>query len=205
MVTKQNRSTPVMQTVLDAVIERLVHGDESLIRIPEICEATGVNYGSVYHHFGSREGVIDAAYESMFIGLVNEDIAAIRNINETASSLQEYIEKMQPLLVALSAGEDRSNRRARRVRIVAAAITRPELRKLVGEIQSSLSADLTALVRHGQDQGWIRSDIPPNAIAVFFLALVFGRNLDDVSVTPIPQADWDVMVATTFMAMLNLD
>jgi len=205
MVTKQNRSTPVMQTVLDAVIERLVHGDESLIRIPEICEATGVNYGSVYHHFGSREGVIDAAYESMFIGLVNEDIAAIRNINETASSLQEYIEKMQPLLVALSAGEDRSNRRARRVRIVAAAITRPELRKLVGEIQSSLSADLTALVRHGQDQGWIRSDIPPNAIAVFFLALVFGRNLDDVSVTPIPQADWDVMVATSFMAMLNLD
>ena len=194
-----------MQTVLDAVIERLVHGDESLIRIPEICEATGVNYGSVYHHFGSREGVIDAAYESMFIGLVNEDIAAIRNINETASSLPEYIEKIQPLLVALSAGEDRSNRRARRVRIVAAAITRPELRKLVGEIQSSLSADLTALVRHGQDQGWIRSDIPPNAIAVFFLALVFGRNLDDVSVTPIPQADWDVMVATMFMAMLNHD
>lgn len=194
-----------MQTVLDAVIERLVHGDESLIRIPEICEATGVNYGSVYHHFGSREGVIDAAYESMFMGLVNEDIAAIRNINETASSLPEYIEKIQPLLVALSAGEDRSNRRARRVRIVAAAITRPELRKLVGEIQSSLSADLTALVRHGQDQGWIRSDIPPNAIAVFFLALVFGRNLDDVSVTPIPQADWDVMVATMFMAMLNHD
>ena len=194
-----------MQTVLDAVIERLVHGDESLIRIPEICEATGVNYGSVYHHFGSREGVIDAAYESMFIGLVNEDIAAIRNINETASSLQEYIEKMEPLLGALSAGEDRSNRRARRVRIVAAAITRPELRKLVGEIQSSLSADLTALVRHGQDQGWIRSDIPPNAIAVFFLALVFGRNLDDVSVTPIRQADWDVMVATMFMAMLNHD
>src|SRR5664280_944289 len=205
MVTKQSRSTPVMQTVLDAVVERLIQSDESLIRIPEICEATGVNYGSVYHHFGSREGVIDAAYESMFIGLVNEDIAAIRNINETASSLQEYIEKMQPLLVALSAGEDRSNRRARRVRIVAAAITRPELRKLVGEIQSSLSADLTALVRHGQDQGWIRSDIPPNAIGVFFLALVFGRNLDDVSATPIPQDDWDLLVATSFMAMLNLD
>lgn len=194
-----------MQTVLDAVVERLVHGDESLIRIPEICEATGVNYGSVYHHFGSREGVIDAAYESMFIGLVNEDIAAIRNINETASSLQEYIENMQPLLVALSAGQDRSNRRARRVRIVAAAIMRPELRKLVGEIQSALSADLTELVKHGQDQGWIRSDIPPNAIAVFFLALVFGRNLDDVSVTPIPQTDWDVMVVTMFMAMLNHD
>jgi len=203
MVTKQSRSTPVMQAVLDAVIERLLNVDESLIRIPEVCEATGVNYGSVYHHFGSREGVIDAAYESMFIGLVNEDIAGIRTINETASSLDEYVEKMQPLMVALSAGEDRSNRRARRVRIVAAALTRPELKRLVGEIQSELTGDLTELVQHGQDQGWIRTDIPSNAIAVFFLALVFGRNLDDVSSTPIAQADWDRMVLMAFTGMLN--
>src|SRR5665213_3947906 len=117
-MTKQNRSAPVMQAVLDAVGERLMRADESLIRIPEICEATGVNYGSVYHHFGSREGVIDAAYESMFMSLVTEDISAIRTINETASSLEEYVEAMQPLLAALAAGDDRSTRRARRVRIV---------------------------------------------------------------------------------------
>ena len=44
-----------MQAVLDEVALRLSTTDESLIRIPDICEATGVNYGSVYHHFGSRE------------------------------------------------------------------------------------------------------------------------------------------------------
>jgi len=32
-----------MQAVLDEVGRRLVSGDESQIRIPEICEATGVN------------------------------------------------------------------------------------------------------------------------------------------------------------------
>ena len=68
-MTKQSRSVPVMQAVLDAVAERLMAGDELLIRIPEICEATGVNYGSVYHHFGSREGVIDAAYNMILPGL----------------------------------------------------------------------------------------------------------------------------------------
>ena len=50
-MTKQSRSVPVMQAVLDAVAERLMAGDELLIRIPEICEATGVNYGSVTNHF----------------------------------------------------------------------------------------------------------------------------------------------------------
>ena len=57
-------------------------------------------------------------------------------------------------------------------------------------------------MRHGQDQGWVRPDIPANAIAVFFLALVFGRNLDDVSVDPIPQADWDVMILKMFTELL---
>ena len=36
-----------------------------MIRIPEIRETAGVNYGSVYHHFGSREGLIDAAYRNV--------------------------------------------------------------------------------------------------------------------------------------------
>jgi AcrR family transcriptional regulator len=76
-----------MQAVLDAVAERLMAGDELLIRIPEICEATGVNYGSVYHHFGSREGVIDAAYDVIFTRLVEEDIrtfAADRRVGRCA-------------------------------------------------------------------------------------------------------------------------
>ena len=54
-----------------------MEGDEGTIRIPEICEATGVNYGSVYHHFGSRDGVIDAAYSYLFSTIVEEEIALI--------------------------------------------------------------------------------------------------------------------------------
>ena len=50
-----------MRTLLEAVAEPLCDGDESRLRIPDICAASGVNYGSIYHHFGSREGVIGAA------------------------------------------------------------------------------------------------------------------------------------------------
>jgi len=62
-----------MQAVLEAVEARLMTTDESLIRIPDICDETGINYGSVYHHFGSREGVIDAAYIKMFNEFMDED------------------------------------------------------------------------------------------------------------------------------------
>jgi len=194
-----------MKTVLAAVIERLNDGDESLIRIPEICEATGVNYGSVYHHFGSRDGVIDAAYELMFTTMVSEDIAHLRSISETANNLEEYIVAMQPLLSRLAADEERRARRARRVRIVAASLTRPGLRQLIGTAQANVTKELESVAKYGQDKGWIRKDIPANAISVLVQAVIFGRTLDDVSVTPIDQDEWNVMVTALFTGLLNLD
>lgn len=203
MVIKQSRSVPVMRAVLDAVIERLNDGDESLIRIPEICEATGINYGSVYHHFGSRDGVIDAAYEMMFISMAHEDIAALRRISDASNSLEEYIVAMQPLIARLSADDDRRARRACRVRIVAAAQTRPALRKLIGEAQANVTNELVNVAQVGQDRGWLRPDISARAIAVLVQVVVFGRTLDDISSEPIDQAEWEAMVTALFAGFLN--
>src|SRR5271170_6160475 len=104
-MTKQSRSAPVMQAVLDAVADRLLVGDELAIRIPEICEATGVNYGSVYHHFGSREGVIDAAYNMIFARFVEEDLAIFgSSVDESVESLEEYVDVMGPLVATMHSG-----------------------------------------------------------------------------------------------------
>src|SRR5665213_3603966 len=105
-----------MHAVLEAVAERLVEADEVLIRIPEICEATGVNYGSVYHHFGSREGVIDAAYNMIFSKLVEEDLTIIREATDHVVTLEEYVSAILPIVASLNSGPERAARRALRIR-----------------------------------------------------------------------------------------
>lgn len=192
-----------MQAVLDAVAERLMAGDELLIRIPEICEATGVNYGSVYHHFGSREGVIDAAYNMIFSRLVEEDIRTFRQVNETVESLEEFIGVMQPIVSKLSSGPERKARRAMRIRIVAAASTRPNLRALIGETQARLNADIAQLTAFAQQKGWLRDDISARALSVLFQILVFGRALDDVSIDPIDEATWEASTGVLFLDLLK--
>ena len=203
-MAKQSRSVPVMRAVLDAVAERLLEGDESLIRIPEICEATGVNYGSVYHHFGSREGVIDAAYDMIFSRLVEDDIVRLRRIGEASNSLEEYIAAMRPLVELMSSGPDRVERRAMRVRIVAAAQTRKELRTLIGETQARLTDEMVRIAEHGQNRGWLRRDVTARSIAVIVQVVIFGRTLDDVSTEPINQADWEQAMYALFLNLLNL-
>jgi AcrR family transcriptional regulator len=192
-----------MQAVLDAVAERLMAGDELLIRIPEICEATGVNYGSVYHHFGSREGVIDAAYDVIFTRLVEEDIRTFAAVNESVETLEEYLHVMAPIVSRLSSGPERQARRAMRFRIVAAASTRPRLKEMIGKSQARLTEDLSALTAYAQSKKWLRDDLSPRALSVLFQILVFGRALDDVSEDPVDEAVWEETIGVLFLDLLN--
>jgi AcrR family transcriptional regulator len=192
-----------MQAVLDAVAERLMTGDEILIRIPEICEATGVNYGSVYHHFGSREGVIDAAYNVIFTRLVEEDIRTFADVNESVETLDEYLSVMAPIVSRLSSGPERQARRAMRFRIVAAASTRPRLKEMIGKSQARLTDDLCTLTAFAQSKKWLRDDLSPKALSVLFQILVFGRALDDVSDDPVEEAVWEETIGVLFLDLLN--
>ena len=191
-----------MKAVIDEVISRLWSGDESLIRIPEICDATGVNYGSVYHHFGSREGVIDAAYNELFSELVQRDIDELSHASEESADFDEFLLRVQPLIGMLSAGEDRRRSRAMRARIVAAALTRPELGELIGATESRLTAELRDVMVMGQDRGFVRKDVSAWSLAVMVQAIVFGRVLDDVTSSPIEQEDWDFTMVTLFQSAI---
>jgi AcrR family transcriptional regulator len=201
-MAKQNRSAPVMQAVLDAVGERLMKADESLIRIPEICEATGVNYGSVYHHFGSREGVIDAAYHQMFTKLAEEDIATLQLVSVSSQTFEEYLVSMQGLIGTFASSDERRARRALRARIVAAAMMRPELRELIGETQSRLTIELRSIVEFGQQRQWLNRDLSAHSIAVLIQVLLVGRTLDDVSTSPIDNALWESSMATLLSVII---
>lgn len=193
-----------MRAVLEAVSERLMVSDEILIRIPEICESTGVNYGSVYHHFGSREGVIDAAYGLIFSTIVEEDLVSLRKINESLATFDDYVDAIRPVLERISNGEDRVVRRAIRSRIVAAALTRPDLRVLVAVNQARLTEELLRIAEMAQLRGWMRRDVSAHSIAMLMQAVLLGRTLDDISSDPISDAEWEQTLVALFMETLNL-
>jgi AcrR family transcriptional regulator len=191
-----------MQAVLDEVGERLMHSDESLIRIPDICEATGVNYGSVYHHFGSREGVIDAAYNQMFLRYAEQDIALLKHLSESAKTLEEFSAGFTALMSTFSSRPDRSQRRSIRIRIVAASLTRPALKALIGQTQSRVTEELMVIVQYGQDRGWLRSDVSAQSVAVALQALLVGRVIDDISALPVDPAEWGQTMAVFYSSLL---
>ncbi len=192
-----------MNSVIDAVAQRLMVMDEGQIRIPEICDATGVNYGSVYHHFGSREGVIDAAMERIFSELIHSDVDGISRVMTGSKTRTDFLASMERFFESQAQGEERQARRQMRIRIVAAALVRPQLRQRISVVQSEVTTVLAGLCAEAQVRGWLRNDVPAHTLAVFGLSAIIGRTLDDVSATPISDDDWYIalrMMFTSFLA-----
>jgi len=128
----------------------------------------------------------------------------LRDVSDTATSLDEYMAALAPLVERFSSGPDRLKRRSIRVRIVAASITRPELRVLIGLTQNRLTDELVRLVALGQDRGWLRRDITARSIAVALQVLIFGRILDDISLSPIDTSEWEFAMGAFFASLFNL-
>jgi hypothetical protein len=103
---------------------------------------------------------------------------------------------LQALVGTFASSDERRARRALRARIVAASMMRPELRTLIGETQSRLTAELGSIVEYGQQREWLNHDLSAHSVAVLIQVLLVGRTLDDVSMTPIDNAEWETSMAT---------
>jgi hypothetical protein len=87
---------------------------------------------------------------------------------------------------------------------VAAAITRPELRVLIGVNQARLTKELLRIAEFAQLRGWMRRDVSAHSIAMLMQAVLLGRTLDDISTDPISDGEWEQTLVALFMEMLNL-
>lgn len=181
-----------------------MEGDEGTIRIPEICEATGVNYGSVYHHFGSRDGVIDAAYSYLFSTIVEEEIALINTAGLVpAKGQRELI--LNTLKFNLTQSDVRAQNRRIRLRVIAASVTRPLLRERVQELHRQLFVAFVALVERMKVNGAVRPDVASPALVALVQATLFGRLLEDLLDGAVPSDEWEALVGQVASAFLTDD
>jgi hypothetical protein len=120
----------------------------------------------------------------------------LQSVSVASQTFEEYLVSMQALIGSFTSSDERRARRALRARIVAASMMRPELRELIGETQSRLTIELRTIVEYGQQREWLNRDLSAHSVAVLIQVLLVGRTLDDVSTTPIDNAQWEASMAT---------
>ncbi|AOY55574.1 TetR/AcrR family transcriptional regulator [Candidatus Rhodoluna planktonica] len=79
---KQDRAKDTVDLVIKEADKAIKAGGEAAVRIQEISKAAKVSIGSIYHHFGDRDGLIRATYVHNFSTAVREDINRVKAFHE---------------------------------------------------------------------------------------------------------------------------
>ena len=85
--------------------------------------------------------------------------------------------------------EDRVTARRERVQVLAAALDDPILAKQVADVQRTLLAQLTSVIRATQDQGIIRADVDAYSVAVMIQSTTVGLASVDLAPDLLPEND----------------
>ena len=194
---KQSRARDTIDAVIQATNEALKSGGEAAVRIQEISASSHVSVGSIYHHFGDRDGLIRATYVHNFSDAIAEDIQRAKrwwqNIH-SASEIASHRQEMEAFLDSHFSHQSPLERAA----IIGNSAGRPQLRENLAEVQHKLNDELAEVMQMLQERGVLRADLKPRAVAVMILGMLFGRVVAILDNEPVADHDWNEAMLAAF-------
>ena len=196
------RGEAAKQALLEAAIADMEATGEASIRITKILRESGVTNGSLYHHFGSREGLVREAIAQRFLGSVTQGLAVFTSRVAAVESTDELFALFRSELVRIGTPEVQAQR-TRRMTALAAALPRAELLERVVVDQGRYFDGAADALRQLQERGVIRADLDIRAFAAWFLGLSLSRLLSDIDPDLDPDQEWSEFTYTALVAILT--
>jgi len=190
--------------LLEETIAVLAAGGEQAVRIRDIARRAGVAEPSIYHFFGDRNGLIEAAQEVRY-GRDQTDLFDVFDAAVSVCPSQEaFVEVVRRTLVAVF-DPARAPKRMTRVSALGASEQRSALRARLAEQQWEANRRLGATFTVAQGRGFVAADRDPHAIAAWIVGMVTGRVLIELGDPGFDPAGWDRIATTATLAALGID
>jgi AcrR family transcriptional regulator len=200
-MTDITRTKSIRQGILDLAIATIDDGGEVAIRVNDMAAKAGVTVPTLYRHFGSRDGLVEAAqtqrfYETQFVdfSVLSASLAKCENQNDLRKTIRQ---------VLLSHFEtDRWDIRQVRLNALGAGYARPELLMSLALAQNQVALGITELLRPFQERRWIRTEIDLAATVYWFMGQILGRVLVEMGDSPVSQKKWNDVSIEGIMAVI---
>lgn len=188
--------------ILDYAVDVIAKQGEAALRIHELEAATGISIGSIYHFFGSREGLIEAAQAERYMQGLRESVDAVSVVLGGCRSRDQLIAHLRRLNREFGSHEGAIRRRTR-LSVLGSALGRPNLERLVGEEQGVLLEDqLVEILRPFQEKGWIRRGVPLRELSSWLAGQWLGRALIEIGPSRSDGHAWTKVAEEALLAVI---
>ncbi|MEY4996933.1 MAG: hypothetical protein RLY59_337 [Actinomycetota bacterium] len=187
--------------LLAAAVEVIDNSGIKELRIRDIAARAGVKEPSVYHFFGSRDGLVEAAqafrYTRGLLELTQVFDGKVRNCSNT----EEFIAVIHDVTASIFS-DDRYSIRAVRADVLGSAMSRPRLKSAVAAAQRQSHELLCATLNFAQERGWVLPELDTMAFAVWYTGMVNGRLVYEIDPVQCSGQAWnDLATEVTITAL----
>jgi len=175
--------------ILDLAVAAIDAGGEASLRVTSIINGAGITPPALYHHFGSREGLVIAAQIERYTRQTRFDIDVIGK----AVAECESADDLRATLVGIwkRSLAERAESRWRRTSVVGSAYGRPELATAVAEAQDWIVEALVEILEPCRERGWLRPGIELTSTVAWHHSLLIGRVHIEHGVELVDPDEWD--------------
>lgn len=174
---------------------------EASVRVKELADEIGVAVTSLYHFYGSREGLIEAAQARRYDTGLRELAAEWKAQFASCRTQREF-----RLLIRcqmhefMSAGQ--AGRRMAGLNVVGSAQGRPHLAAAIAAAQREFVSTITDALTVPQHRGWIRRDLDLRAFSAWYVGQMTSRAVIDLGDTGVDTDLLSCIATDAVMAVL---
>ena len=176
----------LVAATLDIIDERGV----SAVRVHEVVKRADTTTGSLYWFFKNRKELINAALAEQFASQMRPVVELVRT---TMSHAEVTVDMLFDQRFDFTTPE-RVTARRRRIDVLSAALSDPELAAEVARTQQELFQVAVDVITDAQHRGLARNDIDPYSYALFIQSMAIGFAVADLSEEMLPDYEnwWSI-------------
>lgn len=190
--------------VLDRVVTVIESDGEDAVRVVDVARHVGTAVATVFHLFGSREGLVEAAQVDRYVRDLGSTIEELDVATALASGLDDFRALVIRFVRDLLANGQASTRRSR-LAVAGRAASDPGLGAVIGSAHRSLCSGLAAALQRAVDNTWVDPDLNATATAHWMLEMLFARGLAELGDQPLDRRAWDDLALRSVLRTLFND
>lgn len=182
----ENTDSQIRGRLIDSALVFIDRDGIDGARLRDIVEHADMTTGSLYWFFKNRRALINAALAERYVRKMRQLTDAAEEIIAKGLVIGDPLDLLAEITVRVG-DPDRVMARRERVQVLAAALDDPILAKQVADVQRTLLAQLTNVVRIAQEKRIIRSDVDAYSVAVMIQSTTVGLASVDLAPDLLPR------------------
>ena len=148
--------------------------------VGSVLRKSKISKGSLYHHFGSKNGLLVAVETHQFIKFLTSQNTLFRDLVETCQSASDFLTLLIGVIKTSGLPENR-NLRKKRIRAIVVAQHDKELAEFIKTEQIKDSNYLAETFQIAKDRGWLKPDVDVLATSYWIQGIFIGHIMLDIT------------------------